>query len=131
MKWKEMGRMIMLSLTSLTWMGLAAGIKQLLGASSCCTPPRTNCQIVWSFEKSNVRIVEKLRGHFDVPLGIPPIGIKTDELRVGMKRAAAQISGSQFEIYSFSTRHDISEAATDELLQLVGNVSKVMESKSI
>jgi hypothetical protein len=48
-----------------------------------------------------------------------------------MKRAVAKISRSQYEIYSFSTRHDLSEAATDELLQLVGNVSKVIESKSI
>jgi hypothetical protein len=47
----------------------------------------------------------------------------TDELRVGMKRAAAQISRSQYEIYSFATRHELSEAATDELLLLVGNVS--------
>jgi len=40
-----------------------------------------------------------------------------------MKRAAAQISRSQYEIYSFATRHELSEAATDELLLLVGNVS--------
>jgi hypothetical protein len=78
---------------------------------------------VWFFEKSNVKIVENVRDHFDVSLGTPPIGIETDELRVGMKRAAAQISRSQYEIYSFATRHGFSEAATDELLLLVGNVS--------
>jgi hypothetical protein len=48
-----------------------------------------------------------------------------------MQQAAAKIIRSQDKIYSFSTRHDLSEAATDELLQIVGNVSTVMESKSI
>ena len=54
--------------------------------------------------------------------GEQPEGIVSDELRVGRKRAAAAISRSQFEIYTFATRHDLSEAATDELIQLVSNV---------
>ncbi len=62
-------------------------------------------------------------GHFDAPFGTPPVGIEIDELRVGMKRAAAKISSSQYEVYTFATRHDLSEAATEELLQIVGNVS--------
>ena len=94
-----------------------AGFKQLLH------PPELISKLCGPLKKSNVRIVENVRGHFDVPLGTPPIGIETDELRVGMKRAAAQISRSQYEIYSFATRHELSEAATDELLLLVGNVS--------
>jgi hypothetical protein len=48
--------------------------------------------------------------------------ILSEELRVGTKRAAAAISRSEYEIYSFATRHDLSEAATDELIQLVSNV---------
>jgi hypothetical protein len=40
-----------------------------------------------------------------------------------MKRAAAKISRSQYEVYSFATGHNLSEAATDELLQIVGNVT--------
>ncbi len=94
-----------------------AGFKQLLH------PPELISKLCGPLKKSNVKIVENVRGHFDVPLGTPPIGIETDELRVGMKRAAAQISRSQYEIYSFATRHELSEAATDELLLLVGNVS--------
>jgi hypothetical protein len=74
-------------------------------------------------KKSNVRIVGNVCGHFDAPFGTPPVGIEIDELRVGMKRAAAKISRSQYEVYSFATRHDLSEAATEELLQIVGNVS--------
>jgi len=57
-----------------------------------------------------------------VSSGEQPGGIVSDELRVGRKRAAAAISRSQFEIYSFASRHDLSEAATDELIQLVSNV---------
>jgi hypothetical protein len=98
-----------------------AGFKQLLH------PPELISKLCGPLKKSNVRIVENVRGHFDVPLGTPPIGIETDELRVGMKRAAAQISRSQYEIYSFATRHELSEAATDELLLLVGNVSNRIE----
>ena len=60
--------------------------------------------------------------------GEQPDGILSNELRVGMKRAAAAISRSQYEIYSFATRHDLSEAATDELLQLVSNVSNLLSS---
>lgn len=50
-------------------------------------------------------------------------GIECRELRAGMKRAASHISRSQYEIYNFATKHSLSEAATDELLMLVGNVS--------
>jgi hypothetical protein len=44
------------------------------------------------------------------------------ELRAGMKRAASEMSRSQFEIYTFATKHSLSVAAADELLMLVGNV---------
>ena len=75
------------------------------------------------FKKANVKIIENIRGHYAVPPGTQPDGILSDELMVGMKRAASQISRSEYEIYSFSTRHNLSEAATDELLQLITNVS--------
>jgi hypothetical protein len=39
-----------------------------------------------------------------------------------MKRAAEGISRSKFEAYNFATRYDLSEAATDELLQMLSNV---------
>jgi hypothetical protein len=130
MKWKEMSRIIMISLTSLRltcqWMSsLAVGKRQMPVSTfkQLLHPPELISKLCGPLKKSNVRIVENVRGHFDVPLRTPPIRIETDELRVGMKRAAAQISRSQYEIYSFSTRHELSEAVTDELLLLVGNVS--------
>ncbi len=54
--------------------------------------------------------------------GEQPDGILSDELGVGTKRAAAAISRSEYEVYSSATRHNLSEAATDELIQLVSNV---------
>jgi hypothetical protein len=44
----------------------------------------------------------------------PADGDLSDVLRVGMKRAAAAIPRSEFEIHSCSTKHNLSEAATDE-----------------
>ena len=42
---------------------------------------------------------------------------------MGLKRKAAGISRSQYEVYSFSPKHNLSEAAVDELLGMLGNVS--------
>ena len=42
-----------------------------------------------------------------------------------MKRAAVDISWSKFEVYNFDTKSDLSEAAVDELLQMLSNVGKV------
>jgi hypothetical protein len=67
--------------------------------------------------------VGEVRDRYVVAPGQQAEGIECRELRAGMKRAASHISRSQYEIYNFSTRHSLSEAATDELLMLVGNVS--------
>ena len=66
--------------------------------------------------------VSEVRGRYVVAPGIQAEGSESMELRVGMKRAASQISRSQYEIYNFSVKHSLSEAATDELLMLVGHV---------
>jgi hypothetical protein len=40
-----------------------------------------------------------------------------------MKRRADAITRSQYEIYSLSTKYNLPEAATDELLAMLSNVS--------
>ncbi len=85
-------------------------------------PPEMIAKLIAGLKKSTLRIVEDVRSHYAVSAEEQPDGILSDELRVGMKRAAAAIPRSEFEIYSFSTRHNLSKAATDELLQLVNNV---------
>ena len=52
----------------------------------------------------------------------------TDVLRAGMKRSAINLSKSEFEIrvYSFGTKHDLSESVIDELLESVSNVSAAL-----
>ena len=69
--------------------------------------------------------MENVRGNFAVPPGTQPEAMVSDDLRVGMKRAAADIARSKFEVYNFSTRHNLSEAATDELLQMLSNVGNI------
>ena len=51
-----------------------------------------------SFKKSTRRILENVRGNYAVPPGTQPGAIESDELRVRMKRAAADISRSNFEV---------------------------------
>ena len=67
--------------------------------------------------------VGQVSNRYVVAPGEQSEGIECMQLRAGMKRAACHISRSQYEIYNFATRHSLSEAATDELLMLVGNVS--------
>jgi hypothetical protein len=69
--------------------------------------------------------LEDVRGNFAVPPGTQPEAIESDDLRVGMKRAAENISRSKFEVYNFATRHDLPEAAIDELLQMLSNVGNM------
>ncbi len=88
-------------------------------------PPEMLAKLCNGLKKGHGRIVENIRGHYAVPSGTQPDGILSDEYRAGMKRAAAKISRSQYEIYSFSDRRYLPKAATDELLRLLNNVSSV------
>ena len=78
-----------------------------------------------AFKKSSRRILEDVRGNFAVPPGTQPEAMESEDLRVGMKRAAENISRSKFEVYTFATRHDLPEAAIDELLQMLSNVGNM------
>ena len=98
------------------------GRQKAMAVVSNVHPPDMIAKLTSALKKSNLRVIEDVRSHFAVSAGEQPEGIVSDELRVGRKRAAAAISRSQFEIYTFATRHDLSEAATDELIQLVSNV---------
>ena len=98
------------------------GRQKAVAAVSNVHPPDILAEITCALKKSNLRVIEDVRSHYAVSAGEQPDGILSDELRVGTKRAAAAISRSEYEIYSFATRHDLSEAATDELIQLVSNV---------
>ena len=90
-------------------------------------PPTVIAKLCSSaFKKSTRRILENVRGNYAVPPGTQPEAMVSDDLRVGMKRAAADISRSKFEVYNFATRHDLSEAAIDELLQMLSNVGNIL-----
>ena len=58
-----------------------------------------------------------------VPDGDQAPGVDSENYRVGLKRKAADITRSQYEVYSFATKNNLSEAAVDELLGMLSNVS--------
>ena len=49
-----------------------------------------------------------------------------DALRIGSKCSAINLSRSEFEIYTFSTKHELSESAVDDFLEIVSNVSSAL-----
>jgi len=69
------------------------------------------------------KILEDMRGHYVVPDGDQDPGVESGEYRTRLKRKADSISRSQYEVYSFVTKHNLSEAAVDELLEMLSNVS--------
>ena len=73
-------------------------------------------------EKTSV-IINDVRSSYVVPDGDQAPGVVSDGYRVGLKRKVADISRTQYEIYSYATRHDLSEAAIDKLLAMLSNVS--------
>ena len=73
-------------------------------------------------EKASV-IINDVRRHYVVPHGEQAPGVLTDGHRQGLKRKVADNSRTQYEIYSYATRHNLSESAMDELLALLTNVS--------
>ena len=93
------------------------GRQKTRAAVSQLHPPEMLAKLCTGFKRAKIKIVDIVWDHYAVPPGKQPDGILSDDLRVGVKRAAENISRSLFEIYSYSTRHDLSEAATDELLQ--------------
>ena len=68
------------------------------------------------------QFVNNVASHYDVSDDVQAPGVPVDDLRVGMKRAAMNISRSEFEIFTFGTKYDLPEAAIDELLEIVSNV---------
>ena len=72
--------------------------------------------------------VDDVSSRFQVPVGELAAGVESDEFRAGLKRRAENITRSQCEIYSFSEKFNLSEAARDELIASVGNVSTILKA---
>ena len=78
-----------------------------------------------------VDVISDVRGHYDVPDGDQAPGVDdTGGYRAGMKRKAANISRTQYEVYSFSTKNNLSEAAVDELLEMLSNVCTSFDQRN-
>ena len=60
------------------------------------------------------------------PTGTKILGLnelESGEYITRLKCKADSTSRSQYEVYSFVTKHNLSEAAVDELLEMLSNVS--------
>ena len=66
-----------------------------------------------AFKKTSRRILEDVRGNFAVPPGTQPEAMESEDLRVGMKRAAEDIARSKFVIYNFSPVFQWGRALSD------------------
>ena len=92
-------------------------------------------RIAGPLSESTSKFVENLEDYFVIPEGSMEDGHSTEEYQAQLRTAANDISRSQYEIYSFATRHDPSEAAINKLTALVSNVSAldlklpIMQSK--
>ena len=72
-------------------------------------PPTVIAKLCSSaFKRNTRRIWEDVCGHYAVPPGTQLGAIESDELQVGMKRAAEDISRSKFEVHNFATKHGLS-----------------------
>ena len=72
-------------------------------------------------------IIEDMRGHYVVPDGDQDPGVESGEYRTRLKRKADSISRSQYEVYSFVTKHNLSfsDFPTLGLLPLPSDRSRV------
>ena len=62
---------------------------------------------------AEIMIIEDLRGHYVVPGGDQDPGVESEEYRTRLKRKADSIPRSQYEVYAFATKHNLSEAAVE------------------
>ena len=78
--------------------------------------------------QATVDVISDIQGHY---YGDQAAGVEdTGWYRAGLKRKAADISRTQYEVYSFSTKHNLSEAAVDELLEMLSNVCTSFDQSS-
>ena len=101
----------------------AHGRNKSLAALKPIDPSAVLARLTGPITQSTAGIISSIRSHYDVPEGEQEPGVESGVYRTRLKRKAAAISRSQYEVYSFSTKHDLSEAATDELLEMLSNVS--------
>jgi hypothetical protein len=101
------------------------GRQKARAAASKLYPPETLAKLCTGLKKANIEIVESIWNHYAVPPGTQPDRLYSDDFKLleGMIQAGSKFSRSQFQIYTYSTRHYPSEVATDELLQMLTNVS--------
>ena len=68
-------------------------------------------------------VISDVLGHYEVPDSDQAAGVEDTGLcRAGLKHKAADISRTQYKVYLFSTKHNLSEATVDELPEMLSNI---------
>ena len=98
------------------------GRQRAAAAVQAMHPPSLLARISASVTEKTSNVINHVRSLYVVPDGDQPPGVESDGYRVGLKRKVAELSRSQYEVYSFSTKNNLSEAAVEELLGMLSNV---------
>ena len=85
-------------------------------------PPAFLAKITAHITQTTSVIINNVRSHYMVPDRDQVPGVDSENYRVGLKRKAADITRSQYEVYSFATKYNLSEAAINEMLGMLSNV---------
>ena len=101
------------------------GRQRAAAAVQAMHPPSFLARTSASVTTKTTNVINDVRSLYVVPDGDQPPGVESDGYRVGLKRKVAEISRSQYEVYSFATKHNLSEAAVDELLGMLSNVCTI------
>ena len=102
---------------------LETGRTKASAAVGSIDPAHVLARVTGHLPMASEDFVMNVEAHYVVPDGEQSEAIQSDEFRAGMKRNAAAISRSQYEIYSFSTKYNLPETAINELLEMISNVS--------
>jgi len=98
------------------------GRQRAVAAVQAMHPPSLLARISAPVTEKTSNIINNVRSLYVVPDGDQPPGVESDGYRVGLKRKVAEVSRTQYEVYSFATKKNLPEAAVDELLGMLSNV---------
>ena len=98
------------------------GRNRAVAAVRTMDPSALLAKISAPIKQKTSEIISDVRSLYEVPDGDQAPGFDSDGYRVSLKRKVAEISRSQYEAYSFATKHNLSEAAVEELLGMLSKV---------
>jgi len=93
-----------------------------LGAVQDIDPAAVLAKLSGPITPATTDVIRNIQSYYAVQDGVQAPGVESAGAREELKRKADAISRSQYEVYSFATKHNLSEAACEELLGMLSNV---------